>query len=162
MNKPYTSGEIDSLCHKIIMFHYAALKLEALSNAINLKPIEKRDFDLLENTQNLFYVEALQIHLGAIISFFYNNEDQTILSRLNSKAEQLKVLYELRSVSAHILDFEEIDKLYKNYFQSPRNVPLIKDYEILRNYIFDLLDSRSENGSDFLKKELAEIKRRLF
>jgi hypothetical protein len=160
MKRPYTEGELELLGHKIILCQYAMLVLEPLLKDANGGLIRGNDSDFFENMRVSFYTEALQIHFCAIVSCFHNNKDEVIFSRLNSSPEQLKALYKLRSVPAHILGFEEVDELYESYFKIASKIPLIAEYEILKSYVIELLDDGHKSKSDYLKYELNEIKKR--
>src|SRR5689334_4414445 len=107
MKRPYTDDEIFAICHRLILCHYITLRLRALVTDTELRSAENKGGDVLTDIQFSFYSEAMIFNLGAIISFFYTNEDQEFLSRLSLNKNQLKDLYDLRAVPAHILGLEE-------------------------------------------------------
>ena len=157
VNKPYNDDEIDSLCHKIVLCHYASINLKALLENENLKSHEQTDDDSIEGLKFSFYSEALIGQFGAIISFFYNNDDQEILSRLNANAGQLKKLCEIRATTAHVLGMDDSLKRFDDYLKSAPNAPGLEDFDIVKEYVSKLLELRNKGEGDYLKKYLEEI-----
>lgn len=160
MERTYTKGEVQSLCHRLSLCNFAASKLESLLKSEQSIAGKEPDPPTFEDIQFSFYAETLIFHLGAFISFFYK-QDPDILKRLHSSTEQLKKLHELRSVPAHVLEFEESMDLFDSYLSVAGKFPLKEDFEIIRDFIIGMVAEKSEKEAEYLRNELEKTRQRL-
>lgn len=148
MNRPYKDEEIVQLSIKVLYCQYAALMLRSLNEASAHKTKEENLADHFHTIKAMFYNESLVIQFAEIISFFYKNGDQVVLSKLNSTPDQLKGFRDVRGAVAHIVDFEEQIKLIEDNLCGEKSIELLKELDVIRNYIIELLKASDPFGAE--------------
>ena len=108
----------------------------------------------------MFYNESFIIQFAALLSAFYKNDDQTILSRLKATPAQLKDLYAVRGAVAHVADFEETMNLIEEKLAGPNSLELLPDFTTVRDYLAELLGASDPEGAVIFKGQLAAIAKR--
>jgi hypothetical protein len=86
--------------------------------------------------------------LASIISFFFTNEDTEIIDRINASqgSDIAKRIYATRGVLAHIRDFQITHDLLKETMVGDGRIKLLKVFDIVRDYIHELLGTLADGS----------------